>query len=375
MLKIIGEDGSGFDNMPDADRCTDFQSNATRAKTHIEGGDWEAAYPYLKRAVEMNPNYAEGYNHLGVFYSRNKNYMEAINNFKKALRCDFTLIEAHYNIGSLYVERKEYNMALPHFKEVVLANPEDYETYFLMGLCSIHCNEENAAEAFFTESCKLNRDYAPSVIELSKLLIKKENLGKAKNILLCLLMNEPSNAEVHFLLGIIYKAQKKYVKAIHHLRETLMKNQNAEAYNLLGECCLESGIEADIEKEAEAFFVMATRLDTSYSDAYLNLGNFYYSRKRYFDAISTLEEYVKYTEAIDNVNVLWSDSPKKKTEEMVPFYNLLGCSYKMTKNSFMARTFWEKSLAIQPQQESIKNALSSLEQPINLHKRISLTID
>lgn len=378
MLKIIDNDSSNLGPHHDVpmDQCKDFETIVSRANTYLESGNLDAAYPYLKSAVEINPDYAEGYNHLGIFFSRNKNYMEALNNFKKALQCDFTLVEAHYNIASLYMERKEYDMALPHFKEVVMANPEDYETYHLMGFCCSHCNMETEAESFLTESHRLNRDYIPSAIELSKILIKKGNNAKAKNILLCLLMNNQSIPEIHFLLGVIYKTQKKYVKAMRHLREAVLKDQNnAVAYNLLGECCLES----DMERESESLFTMATRLDATYASAFYNLGNLYYKQKKYTDAIFSLEEYIRYKEATDNINALWSNSSQTNTEEeeMVSFYNLLGHCYKTMKNPIMARTAWEKSLSIQPQQQAIKNALKEISQPTptGLQKRISLIID
>ncbi|MCF6154418.1 MAG: tetratricopeptide repeat protein [Candidatus Brocadia sp.] len=352
------------------DNHTNFETNLTLANANIEKGNWEEAYSYLKTAVEMNPDYSQGYNHLGIFFARKKNYTEAINNFKKALQVDFSLTEAHYNLAVLYMERKEYNMALSHFKEVVLANPGDHETYYLMGLCCIHNNLENEAESFLSESHRLKPESIPTAISLCKLLIKKSNYTKAKNILLQILMNDSSLPEVNLLLGIINKIQKKYIKALHYFREALLKDKNnTEAYNLLGECCVESGM----DKQAETFFAMAIKLDNSYLEAFYNLGNLYYKQEKYGDAIFTLEEFMKNKEAADSINSLWSETTRTDNDKVVPLYNLLGHCYKMAKNHLKARTIWEKSLAIQSQQQDIKAFLADLPQP--LHKRISLTID
>lgn len=352
------------------DNHTDFEANVTLANTSIEKGNWEEAYPHLKKAVEINPDYAQGYNHLGIFYARKKKYIEAINNFKKALQVDFSLTEAHYNLAVMHMERKEYNMALSHFKEVVLANPDDHETYHLMGLCCIHNNMEDEAESFFSESHRLKPESIPPAVSLCKLLIKKSDYTKAKNILLHILMSDPSLPEVNILLGIIYKIQKKYTRAMHYLRKTLLEDKNnVEAYNLLGECCVESGM----DKQAETFFAMAIKLDNSYLEAFYNLGNLYYKQEKYGDAISTLEEFMKNKEASDSINSLWSETTPADNDKIVPLYNLLGYCYTMAKNPTRARTIWEKSLAIQPQQQDIKDLLAGLPQP--LHKRVSLTID
>lgn len=352
------------------DNHNNFETSVTFANTSIGKGNWDEAYPYLKTAVELNPNYAQGYNHLGIFYTRKKKYTEAMNNFKKALQGDFSLTEAHYNLAVLHMERKEYNMALSHFKEVVLANPDDHEVYYLMGICCVHNNMENEAESFFSESHRLKAESIPAAISLCKLLIKKNNYTKAKNILMHILMSDPSLPEVNLLLGIIYKIQKKYSRAMHYLRATLLKDKdNIEAYNLLGECCMESGM----EKQAESLFAMAIKLDNSYLEAFYNLGNLYYKQEKYGYAVSTLEEFLKNKEASDSINSLWSETSQTDNDKIVPLYNLLGHCYKTTKNPIKARTIWNKSLAIQPIQQDIKDLLADL--PKQLHNRVSLTID
>lgn len=352
------------------DNHSDFETSVRLANTSIEKGNWEEAYPYLNTAVEMNPDYSQGYNHLGIFFAQKKKYTEAINNFKKALQADFSLTEAHYNLAVLHMERKEYNMALSHFKEVVLANPDDHETYYLMGLCCVHNNMEDEAESFLSESHRLKPESILTAVSLSKLLIKKNNCMKAKNILMHVLMSDPSLPEVNLLLGIIYKIQKKYTRAMHYLRKLLLKDRNnTEAYNLLGECCVESGM----NKQAETFFAMAVKLDSLYLEAFYNLGDLYYKQEKYGNAISTLEEFLKNKEASDSINSLWSETAQADNDKTVPIYNLLGHCYKMAKNPLKARTIWEKSLAIQPGQQDIKDAVAELSQ--TQHKRISLTID
>lgn len=354
------------------EKASAFEASVTLANTNIEKGNWDVAYSYLKTAIEINPNYAEGHNHLGVYYTRNKKYTEAINSFKKALQINFAFVDAHYNLANVYMERKEYAMALSHFKEVVQASPGDYETYYLMGTCCVNDNKEKDAESFFCESNRLKADFAPAAINLCKILIKKQDYAMAKNTLFFLLKKDASLPEVHFLLGLIYKIQEKYTKAVHHFREVVLKEKdNTEAYNLLGECC----VEMNMDKQAESFFVMALKLDMSYINPFVNLGNLYYKQKRYTDAIPYLEEYLKTKEAADSINAIWSDTAVKNTEEIVPLYNLLGFCYKLTNNLINARAMWEKSLAVQPHQQEIQNELTQLPQPTRIHKKISLVID
>lgn len=349
---------------------TDFEINVSRAKDLIEKDDWGMAFKYLKAAVDADPNYAEGFNLLGIYYTRNHNYSEAIENFRQALHIDFDLIDVHYNLAFLYMDREEYSMALSHFKEVVVANPEDADTYNLMGICCAKNGNEEDAKAFFAESLRLQPDSTSAAVNISKLLIKNNEISKAKGILLYFMKKEIANYEVHYLLGIVYKGEEDYPRAMHHLREAVLEDtNNAEAYNLLGECC----VKMDFDKQAESFFVMAIRLDTAYLDAYYNLGSLYYKQQKYDDAVHILEEYVRTKEATDFVDSLWSEN--KVGDEAVPLYNLLGNCYKVTNNPAKARKMWEKSLSIQPDQQDIKENVSGLSQTAQMHKRISLVID
>ena len=368
MINVMKD--NSFKTVPINNNGNDSDINITRANTLIEKGIWDEAYPHLKAAVEMNPHYAQGYNHLGIYYFRDKKYTKAINNFIKALQIDFDLTEAHYNLASLYMERKEYNMALSHFKEVILATPNDYETYYFMGLCHIHLGLEKEAESFFAESFSVKPDYTPPAINLCKLLIKKDDYTKAKNILLRVLKTNPSLPEVHFLLGIIYKMQKMYPKAMKHLRETLLIDKNnTEAYNLLGECCIELGM----DKQAEALFAMAAKLDMSYISAIYNLGKLYYDQKKYNDAICYIEKSIDTYETSHSINSILSETTE--TDEIAPLYNLLGDCYKMSENPIRARIVWKKSLAINPQQQDIIDAIADIPQPAHLKNRVSLVID
>ena len=70
--------------------------------------------------------------------------------------------------------------------------------------------------------------------------------------------------------------QNMYTKAMKHLRETLLIDKNnTEAYNLLGECCIELGM----DKQAESLFAMAVKLDISYISAICNLGKLFTTKK------------------------------------------------------------------------------------------------
>ncbi|MDO8744549.1 MAG: tetratricopeptide repeat protein, partial [Candidatus Brocadiaceae bacterium] len=65
MINVMNK--NSFKTVPinNNDIFNDSDTTVTLANTLIEKGSWDEAYPQLKAAVEINPNYAQGYNHLG----------------------------------------------------------------------------------------------------------------------------------------------------------------------------------------------------------------------------------------------------------------------------------------------------------------------
>src|SRR5262249_4352642 len=54
----------------------------------------DAAAEY-KKALELNPNYADIHNHLGIALSADKEYEQAVSAFKKALETNPAFVDAH----------------------------------------------------------------------------------------------------------------------------------------------------------------------------------------------------------------------------------------------------------------------------------------
>ena len=56
----------------------------------------------LKKAVELDPKLSVGYLQLGILYSEQQNFPQAMVAFKSAIAADSDLEEAHYRLAQLY---------------------------------------------------------------------------------------------------------------------------------------------------------------------------------------------------------------------------------------------------------------------------------
>ena len=88
---------------------------SARARSHTELGaayfqqnKLEIALDEFKYAAEIDPNYAQAYNGLGLVYAALGEDAKADKNFKKAIQVEPRNSESHNNYGSFLCARKRY---------------------------------------------------------------------------------------------------------------------------------------------------------------------------------------------------------------------------------------------------------------------------
>jgi len=71
-------------------------------------GQYDQAILDFKKALNINPRYAEAYNNRGIAYGQKGRYDQAILDFNKALEINPGYADAYYNRGIVYYSKKEY---------------------------------------------------------------------------------------------------------------------------------------------------------------------------------------------------------------------------------------------------------------------------
>ena len=69
-------------------------------------------------AVRLTPNEANGHNNLGMSYSLQGKYLEAINSFLMAIQLDAENPKFHQNLGKVYERLGDVEKAAHEFKTV-----------------------------------------------------------------------------------------------------------------------------------------------------------------------------------------------------------------------------------------------------------------
>ncbi len=342
-----------------------FEAHRARYETLVQKDNWEDARPHIARALALRPEFAPAHNQLGMCCFQEGDLGQAEACFKKAIQLDFGLIEAHFNLGALVQSAGRMQEALPHFKEVVTANPDDEVTYNRMGMCCTALKSKENAEVFFSESLRLRPDFLDPLVSLTALTIEQGRLSEAKALLEEGLKIHHGIPQLHFTLGLVLKTQEQFEDALGEFREVVLRDEdNAEAFNHLGECCVALGM----EKQAEPFFARAAKVDPEMSLAVFNLGKLYHDQEQWNEAIVTLEEWLRQ----ETGEIVFAENAPEDDGVHGLVYDMLGTCYALKGDHERAREMWEQALSLNLDQAEIVEKLEQL--PQSLLSPVSLTI-
>ncbi len=346
-----------------------FEANRAVSEQYFSLGELDAGLPYLEKALALDPTYAAGHNQMGVYFFQTGRLDEAERSFSNALQNDFHLLDAHFNLATLYQQKGDYARALSFYKEVAEANPGDSEIWARMGECAANLGHDQDAIVLYEETLRLNPADLNAAVRLSNMLLEDGQLEAATDVLMTLLRH---NADVppmiHFTLGLLFEGQGQYQVAMTHLRDAVVADeQNEEAFYHLGRCAhfLDNG------EEAIAFLSRAVKIEPGYAEAIFELGQTYYDLDKIENAIMAFRKCLQVQAGKREEAAQWSD-PVDDAED-VPAYNALGYCHLQLEDYDTARSAWEKSLSLDPDQPDIEHAIDDIPRP--LYQPVSLTID
>jgi tetratricopeptide (TPR) repeat protein len=95
-----------------------------------ENGHIQEALSEYQRAVELDPDYADAHNAMGILLHLSyKRFAEAIRHYEKALEVRPTFSEARTNMANVYLDQGQYEQAIKLYEQVL--NDMLYPTPFI----------------------------------------------------------------------------------------------------------------------------------------------------------------------------------------------------------------------------------------------------
>lgn len=225
---------------------------------------------------------------LGLQQLNNKNYPEAINQFKRALTLNKSSYDLFYNLGRAYRQYaqtlKDTNeklfidnmkLAAEQFEQATRLKPDAFDTLFLLGMCyhdlalypqstvafqkarklapgdaavfyqlglvAIAQGYKQEAEAYFLEGLKINSDHALILIALGHLYIDMDQVQSATSVLRQVTQRQPTLVDGWYELGRAHMKAREWKTALGALEQARQHGlDTAEVYSAIASCYLKT---------------------------------------------------------------------------------------------------------------------------------------
>lgn len=154
-----------------------------------------------RRAVQLKPDWAAAHNHLGVALEEAGDDAAAAASWREALRCQPSLADAHNNLGVVLARRGEMDAAVESFRQAVAHQPLHVSAYLNLGLGLQNQGKLDEAAAQYEQALRVQNDCAAAYHSLG--LVRTEQL-RPQDAMACYraaIRCKPDFAEAHYNLG------------------------------------------------------------------------------------------------------------------------------------------------------------------------------
>ena len=253
----------------------------------------EYIYPTIENLSKSdNQNYS--YNFLNsIINIKLQDYEKALSLAKDYYIAQKSDIKSYELLADIYFKKEIWDQSLFYYFRSLLNNKNNLELRFKISSCMNYMEKYDEAISSLDYIIKNDPYFYKAYLELGKIYILKDDLKKSQKILTDFLLFKPNSSEGYYYLGVSYFKQKKYSFAMDAFNRAInLDNSYADAHYYLGI------IKESILKysDAEYHYKKARVLETSFYDINFYYGNLLYNLEKYKNAIKPLEQYIDYFE-------------------------------------------------------------------------------
>lgn len=256
----------------------------------------EKSFKLFNELIVKYPNDEKVNYYLGYFYAQSLNYELAFKYLHKTIELNPKKWEAYREIGKIHKSLNKYKEALNYIEKIFIYTSEaDAESNFLMGFLLNKVkktdNGENI-EKYFSNAVKLQPKYIMVYIHWGSYYFSLKQFEKAKKIWEKGLTFDENNLTLLERNASLQISLKNYKKAIENY-ELLIKHHPAyvESYFNIGKCYEYLN---DFENALKSYNT-AIKINPDYQFAKQAIGEIYLSQKNYKEALNIFADLFKTT--------------------------------------------------------------------------------
>lgn len=181
----------------------------------------DQALKCFKRATQLDPKFAYAFTLQGHEYVANEEYEKALDAYRHGISADNRHYNAWYGLGKVYEKMGKLEFAEQHFRTAANINPTNAVLVCCIGLVLEKLNNPNAALLQYGRACTLAPQSVLARFRKARAFMKLHELKLALVELKILKDIAPDEANVHYLLGKLYKMLHDKANAIKHFTTAL----------------------------------------------------------------------------------------------------------------------------------------------------------
>lgn len=128
------------------------------------------AVDYLEKAINIDPDNAEAYYLIGMYFQEQEDYDKSLAAYDRLLKVFPDYPYAYYNKGYIkLVYQEDYQAALVEFSLAIKLNPNYVEAWYNRGYCNELTGKLSLARSDYKRALELNPDYSMAVTGLNRI--------------------------------------------------------------------------------------------------------------------------------------------------------------------------------------------------------------
>jgi tetratricopeptide (TPR) repeat protein len=89
----------------------------------MQKNEFDNALNFLNKALEIDPNFSEGWFNTGNIYKQINEFDKAVDSYVKATELNPDFTKAWFFMGCAYFDKKDYHRAIEHIEKAIKLDP------------------------------------------------------------------------------------------------------------------------------------------------------------------------------------------------------------------------------------------------------------
>ncbi|WP_414542421.1 tetratricopeptide repeat protein [Nostoc sp. CCY0012] len=262
-----------------------------QGKTLFKLKKYPEALAAYDNAIQIQPDYVEAWSGRGFALQNLQRYQEAIASFDKALQLDNEYAEVWSAKGEIFSKLQQYNNAIQAYDQAIELKPDYYEALYSKGLAFHSLKQYEDAISAYEKAVELKTDYSQAWYALGNALVNLNRYEYALTAYDKAVQYRQNYHPAWFSRSNVLMTLRRYPQAIESFNQVIKSNsQDYQAWYSRGWALHQS----QRYEEAVESYKKAAAIKPNNYQVWYNLGNSQYILQKYQEAIAAYDRAVRY---------------------------------------------------------------------------------